>query len=153
MTIFYYWKYYSLGIVVFLVSNAHIDSELLTDYYNDHWDPGLFSCYTLLYNFVERCCISWLAIGCSHCSVLYIVTHILSQYYNLKRDWIHWSQKTTIYWMRKLTLLTTQATTAGYESVLLHNKSLKLRTFISATFFLVAKIIFRYQNWVHQKYL
>ena len=28
-----YCQYYSLGIVVFLVSNAHVDSKLLTDYY------------------------------------------------------------------------------------------------------------------------
>ena len=28
-----YCKYYSQGIVVFLVSNAHVDSKLLTDYY------------------------------------------------------------------------------------------------------------------------
>ena len=30
---FGYWKYYSQGIVVFLVSNGHVDSKLLTDYY------------------------------------------------------------------------------------------------------------------------
>ena len=29
----FYCKYYSQGIVVFLVSNAHVDSKLLTDYY------------------------------------------------------------------------------------------------------------------------
>ena len=28
-----YYKYYPHGIVVFLVSNAHVDSKLLTDYY------------------------------------------------------------------------------------------------------------------------
>ena len=26
--------------------------------YNNHWDPGLFTCQTLLYNIVEWCCIS-----------------------------------------------------------------------------------------------
>ena len=29
-----YCKYYSQGIVVFLVSNVHVDSELLTDYFS-----------------------------------------------------------------------------------------------------------------------
>ena len=29
-----YCKYYSQGIVVFLVSNRHVESELLTDYYS-----------------------------------------------------------------------------------------------------------------------
>ena len=39
--------------------------------YKDHWDPGLFTCYTLLYNIIKWCCISWSAI---RCSVLYIST-------------------------------------------------------------------------------
>ena len=39
--------------------------------YKDQWDPGLFTCYTLLYNILKWCCISWPAIGCS---VLYIST-------------------------------------------------------------------------------
>ena len=33
ITLSFYCKYYSQGNVVFLVSNAHVDSKLLTDYY------------------------------------------------------------------------------------------------------------------------
>ena len=54
-----YCKYYSQGIVVFLVSNAHVDSRLLTDYLD--WLLG------------ARHCISPPAIGCSS------YTHILSR--------------------------------------------------------------------------
>ena len=38
--IFWYCKYYSQGIVVFLVSNKHFDSKLLTYYYREEVGKG-----------------------------------------------------------------------------------------------------------------
>ena len=56
-----YCKHYSQGIVVFLVSNSHVDSKLLTDDYLDQLSG-------------VRYCISRPAIGCLS------YTHILSRY-------------------------------------------------------------------------
>ena len=43
--------------------------------YKDNWNPGLFPCYTLLYNIFKWCCISWPAIGCSGARHTHISNH------------------------------------------------------------------------------
>ena len=73
-----------------IVSNISLAECYYTFNYKDHWDPGLFTCYTLLYKIVKWCCISWLAIGCS---VLYICachTHISNHNIPIVELYIFW---------------------------------------------------------------